>query len=57
VTPQEREALTDEDEMASAPESGQTPGGRANPWDDDDEDPPGVHAWPADHHAAPKDEL
>jgi len=58
VTPKEREALTDEDEVACAPESGQIPGGRDNPWDDDDEgDPPGVHAWPADHHTAPKDEL
>jgi hypothetical protein len=43
-------------EMSSAPESGQPRGGRDNPWDDDDADGM-VHAWPSNHHAAPKDEL
>ena len=51
------ETTTDEDEMASAPESGQPPGGRENPWDDDDEPAGPSHAYPAEHHAAPKDEL
>jgi hypothetical protein len=34
---------SDEDELSYAPESGQPPGGRDNPWDDDDEPagPPG----------------
>ena len=59
MSPDEREALTDEDEVAYAPESGQPRGGRYNPWDgDDDEDPAGVrHAFPADHQGTPKDEL
>ena len=43
--------------MASAPESGQVPGGRANPWDDDDELPSTAHPFPADHHAPPGDDL
>jgi hypothetical protein len=48
--------LTEEDELSYAPESGQPPGGRDNPWDDDDE-PAAAHAFPAEHHVAPKDEL
>jgi hypothetical protein len=55
VTPKEREALTDEDEMACAPESGQIPGGREDPWDD--ECPDAAHPWPSEHHAATKDEF
>jgi hypothetical protein len=57
VSPNEKTALSDEDEVACAPESGQPAGGRDNPWDDDDEEPAGVHAWPADHHAPPGDDL
>jgi hypothetical protein len=58
VSPDEREILTDEDEVACAPESGQPAGGRPNPWDDDDEEPVGVrHAYPADHHQPPGDDL
>jgi hypothetical protein len=63
VTSETPKALSEEDELAdelaSAPESGQVLGGRDNPWDDDDEDePPGpVHAFPADHHAPPGDDL
>lgn len=50
--------LTDEDEVAYAPESGQPAGGRPNPWDDDDEEPVGVrHAFPADHRETPGDDL
>jgi hypothetical protein len=56
VTPAEIELLSEEDEVAYAPESGQPFGGRANPWDDDDE-PAGAHAYPADHHAPPGDDL
>jgi len=49
--------VTDEDEASYAPESGQPVGGRDNPWDDDD-GPIGVrHAFPADHHGAPGDDL
>jgi hypothetical protein len=56
MSPDEMEMSDEEaDELATAPESGQPQGGRHNPWDDDDEGAP--HAWPADHHAAPKDEL
>jgi hypothetical protein len=43
------------DEMASAPESGQIPGGREDPWEGDTPSP--SHPWPCEHHAAPKDEL
>jgi hypothetical protein len=46
---------TDDDELASAPESGQVPGGRDNPWDDDTPSP--THLWPDERHGAPKDEL
>jgi hypothetical protein len=49
--------MTEEDELASAPESGQIPGGRDNPWDDDDESPSDAHLFPADHHAPPGDDL
>jgi hypothetical protein len=49
--------LTDDDEMASAPESGQIPGGRDNPWDADDEPAGRAHAFPADHQAPPGDDL
>jgi hypothetical protein len=48
-------ALSDEDEMAYAPESGQIPGGRDDPWDGDP--PDAAHPWPPERHAAPKDEL
>ena len=48
--------LSDEDEMASAPESGQPPGGRANPWDDDDETTD-AHAFPAEHREPPGNDL
>jgi hypothetical protein len=57
VTPAERELLSEEDELSSAPESGQPFGGRDNPWDDDDDEPAGAHAWPADHRGAPGDDL
>jgi 3-mercaptopyruvate sulfurtransferase SseA len=58
MTADEHALIDDEDEMASAPESGQIPGARGNPWDDDDEDePPPVHAFPHDHHAPPGDDL
>jgi hypothetical protein len=43
------------DDVSSAPESGQTPGGREDPWADDDD--PTVHAFPVSHHESPKDEL
>jgi hypothetical protein len=55
--------LTDEDEMSSAPESGQPLGGRDNPWDDDDGGHDGKdeqaddRAFPADHRAPPGDDL
>ena len=50
--------MTEEDELASAPESGQPPGGRANPWDDDEADAAGPpHAFPTDHSPAPGDDL
>jgi len=58
MTPEEKAAITDEDEAAYAPESGQPLGGRDNPWDDDDEHPGEArHAYPAEHHESPKDEL
>ena len=41
--------------MAAAPESGQPPGGRENPWENGH--PDAAHPWPPEHHAAPKDEL
>jgi hypothetical protein len=56
VSADEKELPSDEDEMACAPESGQPSGGRANPWDDDDE-PAGTHAFPADHQAPAGDDL
>jgi hypothetical protein len=56
VSPDEFEALTEDEQVASAPESGQPPGGRPNPWDHDDE-PAGAHTFPADHHAPPGDDL
>lgn len=49
--------MTEEDEMASAPESGQVLGGRDNPWDDDDESPSDAHIFPTDHQAPPGDDL
>lgn len=49
--------MTEEDEMASAPESGQPLGGRDNPWDDDDEAPSEAHLFPTDRHAPPGDDL
>jgi len=55
VSPDEKETLSDEDEMAYAPESGQPLGGRANPWDDDDM--AGAHAFPAEHCEPPGDDL
>ena len=55
MNPEERKVLTDEDEMAAAPESGQIPDGRENPWDD--ESPDLAHPWPPEHHASSKDEL
>jgi len=55
VSTKEKEVLTDEDEMAAAPESGQIPGGREDPWED--ARPDAAHPWPPEHHAAPKDEL
>jgi hypothetical protein len=46
----------DQDDMACAPESGQPPGGRDNPWDDDEAE--GVkHAFPTDRRAPPGDDL
>jgi hypothetical protein len=57
VIPEQTGTLVDDDEAAYAPESGQPRGGRVNPWDDDDEEPAGVHAFPAEHHGPPKDEL
>jgi hypothetical protein len=56
VTPAERALLSEEDELACAPESGQPFGGRDNPWDDDDE-PAGAHAFPAEHPGPPGDDL
>jgi hypothetical protein len=57
VSPDEQEIVTEEDEASYAPESGQPVGGRDNPWDDDD-GPTGVrHAFPADHHGTPGDDL
>jgi hypothetical protein len=49
--------LTEEDEVACAPESGQPFGGRDNPWDDDEDEPAGAHAFPADHRGPPGDDL
>jgi len=58
VSPDEREILTDEDEVACAPESGQPMGGRDNPWDDDEQEAEGTpHAFPTDHRADPGDDL
>jgi len=59
VSPDETEVIGEDDDVAYAPESGQPSGGRDNPWDDDDEAGaagPG-HAFPADHHEAPGDDL
>ena len=54
----EYEALSDEDQVACAPESGQPMGGRDNPWDDDEEEADGTpHAFPTDHRAEPGDDL
>jgi len=48
----------DEDEVSYAPESGQPIGGRDNPWDDDEDEALGAHhAFPADHHEPPGDDL
>jgi hypothetical protein len=57
MSPDEKELLSDEDEVACAPESGQPRGGRDNPWDDDDEQPSATHAFPTEHHAPPQDDL
>jgi hypothetical protein len=54
--PADNDISDDADEVASAPESGQIPGGREDPWDGDTPAPPG-HLWPAERHGAPKDEL
>jgi hypothetical protein len=49
----------DQDDVSCAPESGQPPGGRDNPWDDDEPQAAGSakHAFPTDHHEAPGDDL
>jgi hypothetical protein len=58
VSPDETEILSEEDELVTAPESGQPFGGRDNPWDDDEPDDAGDrHAFPSDHHAPPGDDL
>jgi hypothetical protein len=58
MTSNEPDVHDDEDEVSYAPESGQPLAGRHNPWDDDDEVPAGVHhAFPADHHEPPGDDL
>jgi len=57
VSPDEIEIVGDEDEVSYAPESGQPRGGRDNAWDDDDEPPSAKHAFPAEHHAPPQDDL
>jgi hypothetical protein len=56
VIPEQTETLVDDDEAAYAPESGQPRGGRNNPWDEDDERA-AAHAYPAEQHAPPKEEL
>jgi hypothetical protein len=54
--PADPDSGVDDDEISSAPESGQPRGGRENPWDcGADEDAGGL--WPAPLHAAPRDEL
>ena len=58
MSPDETTIVNDEDEVTSAPESGQPRGGRDNnPWDDDDEPPSAAHTFPAEHHAPPQDDL
>jgi hypothetical protein len=57
VSPSEHEILTDEEECAYAPESGQPLAGRDNPWDDDETPVGPRHAFPADHHEPPGDDL
>ena len=56
MIPADSDSGADDDEIASAPESGQPRGGRENPWDalGDAEDD---GRWPPPLHAAPKDEL
>ena len=50
--------MSEEEQVACAPESGQPMGGRANPWDDDEEEVDGApHAFPTDHHCDPGDDL
>jgi hypothetical protein len=56
VIPEQTETVVDDDEAAYAPESGQPRGGRDNPWDEDDERA-AAHAYPAEQHAPPKEEL
>jgi hypothetical protein len=47
--------IDDPDELASAPESGQPPGGPENPWEG--EDAAGEVDFPPAHHASPNEEL
>jgi len=48
----------DEDEVCYAPESGQPIGGRDNPWDHEADEAAGTHhAFPAEHHEPPGDDL
>jgi len=56
MTPTQQK-MTEEDEMASAPESGQVPGGRDNPWDDDDEAPCDSHLFPTKPREPPGNDL
>jgi hypothetical protein len=50
-SPDEPEA----DDVSFAPESGQPPGGREDPWEG--EEASADHLWPSEHHPPPKDEL
>jgi len=43
------------DDVSSAPESGQPPGGPENPWEG--EDVAGEVTFPPPHHAVPNEEL
>jgi hypothetical protein len=46
------------DDTSSAPESGQTPGGRKDPWDDDEPEAGAAqHAFPSQPGEAPNEEL
>lgn len=52
---QARSEELEADDVSLAPESGQPPGGREDPWEG--EEASAAHPWPSEHHPPPKDEL